>query len=255
MDMKAESPARGASGMLPRSPILCLVTDRGACLDRPLEGGGAGGGQGGGEPGPAQAEGVARGELLELGRRVMARAHECGAALVVNDRLDVAMAMGADGVHLGGGSLPVGEVRRLVSGGMLVGASVHSLEEAVRAEGDGADYLVLGTIFETASHPGRAPAGLDLVARVTSAVRIPVIAIGGITAGNARSVMDAGASGVAVIRAIQSADDVAGAARSLLRAMGGTSEGNGPSSQGHQETRRSCLLGRALLRSAHPGRC
>ena len=137
---------------------------------------------------------------------------------MVDDRLVSAMALGADGVQLGGGRLPVREARRGV-GDMLLGASVHSLDEAFCAEADGADYVVLGTIFETQSHPGKAAAGLSLVADVAAAVRIPVVAIGGINPGNAASVMAAGASGVAVITAIQSTEDVAGATRALLSAM------------------------------------
>lgn len=206
----------------PISPILCLVTDRSACHGRPLE--------------PVVTMAVEAGvnlvqlrekdlparELVDLGRRLAATVRRQGASLVVNDRVDVAMVLEADGVHLGWNGLPVPDVRRLIGPEMTIGVSVHSLEEAVRAEDEGADYVALGTIFETASHPGRAGAGTDLVAKVASSVRIPVIAIGGITAGNARSVMDAGASGVAVIRAIQSADDVAAATRALLRAMTGT---------------------------------
>lgn len=200
-------------------PVLCLVTDRSACLGRELE--------------AVVAQAVAAGvslvqlrekdlsarELLRLGRRLLEPVRAGGAALVVNDRVDVALALGAGGVHLGGVSLPVSEVRPLVGESFLIGASVHSREEALRAERDGADYLVLGTIFETRSHPGLEPAGVGLVARVAEAVRIPVVAIGGITGANAAAVIAAGASGVAVIRAIQSATDVAGATRRLRKAI------------------------------------
>lgn len=158
-------------------------------------------------------------ELFQLGRRLLGPVREAGAALVVNDRVDVAMALGADGAHLGGGSLSVREARQLLGGEKLVGVSVHSQEEALRAEGEGADYLVLGTVFETRSHPGLKPGGLDLVSRVTAAVRVPVVAIGGINHRNAPSVMEAGARGVAVITAILSAPDVAGATRELLQAI------------------------------------
>lgn len=154
-----------------------------------------------------------------MGEALLVPVRRHGAALVVNDRIDVAMALGADGVHLGGGSLPVRDARRLVGDSMLVGCSVHSLGDALLAEAEGADYLVLGTIFETRSHPGWVPAGLGLVREVSAAVRIPVIAIGGIDARNARSVMRAGADGVAVITAIQSAEDVAVATRELLRSL------------------------------------
>ncbi|HEX9017233.1 MAG TPA: thiamine phosphate synthase, partial [Chloroflexota bacterium] len=158
-------------------------------------------------------------ELVELGTRLLRPVRAAEAALVVNDRIDVALALGAEGVHLGAGSIPVAQARRLIGESGFVGMSVHSLDEAVRAERDGADYLVLGTIFDSRSHPGVHGAGPDLVRRVTSAVRIPVLAIGGITASNAGSVMEVGASGVAVITAIQSAPDVARATRALLEAI------------------------------------
>ncbi len=221
--------SEGKDGMLglhsfpsiPSSPVLCLVTDRAACLGRPLE--------------TVVTEAVAAGaslvqlrekdlsarELLHLGRRLLAPVRASGALLVVNDRLDVALALGADGVQLGARSLPVREARRLVGDEMLVGASVHSLEEAVRAEEDGADYAVLGTIFKTRSHPGTPGAGVGLVAEVAAAVRIPVIAIGGITAANTPLVMRAGAVGIAVITAIQSAEDVTTATRALWRSVKG----------------------------------
>ena len=203
------------------TPILSLVTDRDACLGRPLE-------QVIGEAVRAgvglvqlRGRGLTARSLLQIGLRLIAPIHEAGALLVVNDRVDVALAMGADGVHLGGGSLPVGVARRLLGPRMLLGASVHSHEEAVVAEREGADYLQLGTIFATASHPDLEPAGPALVERVAGAVRIPVVAIGGIDAGNVRQLMGVGASGAAVIRAIQSAPDVAAATRALRAAVEG----------------------------------
>ncbi|HEX9016143.1 MAG TPA: thiamine phosphate synthase, partial [Chloroflexota bacterium] len=111
------------------------------------------------------------------------------------------------------------QARHLMRNAALLGSSVHSVEEAVSAERDGADYLLLGTIFDSRSHPGVPGAGPGLVAEVARAVRIPVLAIGGITSSNARSVMEAGAAGVAVITAIQSAPDLAGATRALLEAI------------------------------------
>lgn len=208
-------------------PILCLITDRTACLRRSLE--------------SVVSEAVAAGvtlvqlrekslparELFELGSRLLTVTRAAGAALIVNDRVDVALALGAEGVHLGSGSLPVAEARRLVGDRMLVGVSVHSLERAERAEREGADYLVLGTIFETQSHPGVRPAGPDLVHQVASAVALPVIAIGGIKPENAAHVMAAGAAGVAVITAIQSAEDVSGATRALRQAMAKEVKGGG----------------------------
>lgn len=207
-----------------RPPILCLVTDHGACRGRPLEevvrlalSAGVGLVQ-------LRARELPARQLLEVGRGLLGLVRSAGAYLVVNDRLDVALALGADGVHLGTGSLPVNEVRRVVGNRMLVGASVHSLEEAVSAEATGADYLLLGTIFETPSHPGCPGAGVQLVSGVAERVAIPVIAIGGVNVGNAPEVMAAGAAGIAVIRAIQSAPDVAAATRVLVHAITGRSQ-------------------------------
>ena len=140
-------------------------------------------------------------ELLRLARRLR-RVTEGRALLIVNDRVDVALLAGADGVQLGEAALDVADVRHLVGAEMLVGRSVHSEVGAVDAECQGADYLVLGTVFETASHPDGRIGGLDLVREVTTSVGIPVLGIGGITKANAPGVMEAGASGVAVITAI-----------------------------------------------------
>jgi len=200
-------------------PLLCLVTDRAACLGRPLDSVVAAAVSAGVRLVQLREKDLSARELLHVGEPLLKLVREGGAALVMNDRVDVALALEADGVHLGGNSLPVKVARRVAGDGMLIGVSVHSIEEAARAEGEGADYLILGTIFESRSHPGTPPAGLSLVSRVSAAVRIPVVAIGGINAANAGSVVAAGASGAAVITAIQSARDVEAATRSLLRGM------------------------------------
>ena len=159
-------------------------------------------------------------ELLRLARRLR-RITSGRALLIVNDRVDVAMLAGADGVQLGESALDVPDVRSLVGPDMLIGRSVHSEVGAVDAECQGADYLVLGTVFETASHPEGQVGGPDLVREVTEAVGIPVLGIGGITTDNAAGVMDAGASGVAVITAITMAEDPRTATSELASAVGG----------------------------------
>lgn len=158
-------------------------------------------------------------ELLRLARRLR-RITEGKALLIVNDRVDIAMLAGADGVQLGETALDVADVRSLVGPDMLIGRSVHSEVGAVDAECQGADYLVLGTVFETASHPDGRIGGLDLVREVTLAVGIPVLGIGGITADNAPGVMEAGASGIAAITAITMAGDPRVAATDLSEAIG-----------------------------------
>ena len=137
------------------------------------------------------------------------------AILTINDRTDVALAVDADGVHLPSHSLPASVVKKLGGGRLLVGRSVHSVEEAVVAESDGVDYLILGTIYGTASHPGRPPSGPGLIEAVKARVRTHVYAIGGINVSNAGEVMRAGANGVAVIRSILGAPDPGIAAREI----------------------------------------
>ncbi len=157
-------------------------------------------------------------ELLALARRL--RAVTRGRALlVVNDRVDVALVSGADGAHLPERGLPVREARALLGAGRLVGRSVHSVVSAVDAERDGADYAILGTIYATSSKPGVSPAGIGLVAEAARATRLPLLAIGGVTAERAPEVMAAGAWGVAVISAVLDADDPASAARRLRAAL------------------------------------
>lgn len=121
--------------------------------------------------------------------------------VIVNDRVDVAMAAGADGVQLGGSSLRVEDARR-VAGDLRLGASVHSVGEAEDATRQGADWLVLGTIYASRSHPGQAGAGPSLVEATRRRTDLPVVAIGGITHDNVADVLQAGAYGIAVISAI-----------------------------------------------------
>lgn len=117
--------------------------------------------------------------------------------VLVNDRLDVALAAGIDGVHLPGNGLPIDRVRPFVR---VLGCSTHTLEETLHAERCGADFVIFGPIFET---PGKTPVGLDALGRVTAATRIPVLAIGGITLENTPDVLKTGAAGIAAIRLFQ----------------------------------------------------
>lgn len=139
--------------------------------------------------------------LLTLVRATIDAAAGTGARVLVNDRLDVAIAAGAAGVHLRGDSMAAADVRRLAPAGFIVGRSVHGVREAEEVErGGGCDYLVFGTVFESASKPaGHAVAGVDALGRVCAAVSLPVLAIGGVTLANAAQVVAAGASGVAAI--------------------------------------------------------
>lgn len=158
-------------------------------------------------------------ELYALAGRLLPLCRESGSGLLVNDRLDVALAAGADGVHLARKSLPVAAARRLLPPGLLLGVSVHSLEEALAAAEHGADYLTFGSVFPTRSHPGRPAAGLEALAEVVVAVDVPVLAIGGIGPENVERVLATGVAGVAVISSILLDPDPAAAAARLRAAM------------------------------------
>jgi len=156
--------------------------------------------------------------LFAAGLQLMAMLEGSGVPLLVSDRVDVALALGARGIQLGQHSLPV-ERARVIAPDHLIGVSVHDVDQAHRAAAGGADYLVFGHVYATASHPGEPGRGLDALREVVVAVDIPVIAVGGISAENVEEVLAAGASGAAVIRAISAADDPEAAARSLRQAL------------------------------------
>ena len=145
-------------------------------------------------------------------------ARKFGAAFLVNDRVDVALVAGADGAHVGQADLPAREARRLLPRPAVLGVSAASREEARRAEREGADYVGVGPVFPTGTKPDAGPPlGIDGLAAIARAVSIPVVAIGGITLENVGRVIEAGASGAAVVSAVVEADDVAAAARALKR--------------------------------------
>jgi thiamine-phosphate pyrophosphorylase len=141
------------------------------------------------------------------------------ARLSINDRLDVALAVKADGVHLAGQSLPVGAAARVAQGRLLVGRSVHGLAEAQAAVAEGADYLTFGHVFPTQSHPGLPPHGLEELRQVVDTVDVPVLAIGGISTQTLEPVLATGCAGIAVISAILSAIDPRQAAAQLRQAL------------------------------------
>ena len=153
-------------------------------------------------------------ELTRAVERLLALARPPEAAVFVNGRPDIAAAVQAHGVQLGSDDLSPGDARRVFRSGWI-GRSVHQVEEATRAVADGADFLLVGNIYETASHRDRPPAGVALV-RAAAALGRPVIAIGGIDAARAREVRDAGAYGIAAISALWRAADPAAAALALL---------------------------------------
>ena len=155
-------------------------------------------------------------DLLTLVEGVVSAAEGTATRVVVNDRLDVALAAGAGGVHLGHKSLPAGTVRGMVPGKFLVGVSCHSLAEAVAAEQAKADYVLLGPIFETISKLAYGPPlGLEKLREVATRVKLPILALGGITVDRVKPCLEAGATGIAGISIFQSAPLLAARVREL----------------------------------------
>lgn len=156
--------------------------------------------------------------LLDLAKDLRALTSKHKAQLLINDRLDLALAVGADGVHLRANSLPVAAARRVMGPERLIGISTHSVDEVMRAQQDGADFAVLGPVYDTPSKRAfGAPIGLGAIEKAAVQCRIPIFAIGGVFASRATELRRAGASGVALISAVLSAPAVGDATADLLR--------------------------------------
>jgi thiamine-phosphate pyrophosphorylase len=158
-------------------------------------------------------------DLFDLAERIVAICAPFGIRVAVNDRVDVALVVGAAAVQIGRRGLPIAAIRRLAPA-LRVGASVHSVVEAIQAEADGADWLTFGHVFPTSSHPDEAPRGLEELRRVVEAVHRPVVAIGGVGVEQVAAARAAGASGIAVISAILDAEDPARATREIRNCLG-----------------------------------
>ena len=163
------------------------------------------------------------GHLYRVALQLRKLTRDAKVPFIVNDRVDIALAADADGVHVGQSDLPASVARELIGPGRILGVSVDTVEEAVLAEKDGADYLGVGPVFEARGTKPDAgePLGVDRIARIRRHSRLPIVAIGGIDAENARQVREAGADAAAVISAIVAADDIADAARRLKRILDG----------------------------------
>ena len=156
-------------------------------------------------------------ELFELGQVLRAMTHEAGALFFVNDRVDVALALGADGVHVGPDDLPVQAVRDSTPSGFLIGASTDDPRVAGRLVDEGADYIGCGAVYSTSTKADAGdPIGVDGLRRVVEAVSVPVIGIGGITVARAGDIAATGAAGIAVVGSVMSASDIGAAVQSLL---------------------------------------
>jgi thiamine-phosphate pyrophosphorylase len=159
-------------------------------------------------------------DFMETARRVREVCDRAGAMFIINDRIEVARICGADGVHVGRDDASVADARAALGEGAVVGATAGTLDDALAAEAAGASYVGFGHIFPTTSkRKPSPPVGLGMLERLCAAVPIPVLAIGGITADNARSCVDAGARGVAVIAAVCAAPDPRAAARAIRDAL------------------------------------
>ncbi len=159
-------------------------------------------------------------DLLRLAYEMRQLTLKCDARLFINDRVDIAIAVDADGVHLGQKSIPPFAARRL-SSKLIIGVSAHNMEEAVRAERTGADFITLGPVYETPSKLKYGPpVGIETLREVARQVHVPVFAIGGITLDNLGEAMGAGAAGVAVISAVFGAKNIRSAAGKIVRTLG-----------------------------------
>ena len=142
-------------------------------------------------------------EFINEARRIKEELTIAGIPLIINDRLDVALAVGAEGIHLGQSDMHITDARRLVGNSMLIGISAESLDDAILAEAEGADYIGISPVFTTPTKTDTAaPLGLDGIRRIRAAVSLPLVGIGGLNQGNVPDVLRAGADGVAVVSAI-----------------------------------------------------
>jgi len=159
---------------------------------------------------------MAPSEFLELAQRARAETRSRGCKLIVNDRIDIALACDADGVHLGQDDLPLVVGRKLM-GDKIIGISTHAIDQAKEAEQNGADYIGFGPMFGTTTKTtGYTARGVEMLQQIRAAVKIPIVAIGGINEQNVRQVWQAGADSAAIISDILGADDVAAKTKRIL---------------------------------------
>lgn len=204
----------------PREWGLYVITDRTQTSGKPLEEVVAAALEGGARAFQLREKDLEARDLALLAERLLGLLRPAGGILLINDRIDVALAVGAAGVHLSRRGFAPAVARRLLGVERLVGVSCHSLAEAEEAQEGKADFIVLGPIFFTPSKaPYGPPLGLEVLREVRPRIRLPIFAIGGVSAVNRREVLAAGADGVAVVSAVMAAPDVSAATRALLSSV------------------------------------
>ena len=202
--------------------LLYLCTDRALALGRPIMEAVEAAIDGGVTMVQLREKNISSREFYELALELRALTKRRRLPLVINDRLDIALAVEADGLHIGQSDLPLEAARRIAGKDMFIGVSAGNVEEAVAAERGGADYLGAGAVFSTGSKTDAGDAiGLEALAAICGAVRLPVIGIGGIGPASAQAVMRTGAAGIAVISAVISQPDIKAAAEDLRRRLNG----------------------------------
>jgi len=199
--------------MIPVKPFLCAITDEALCpvslAEKALKGGAA--------MIQLRHKSASSSQLFLWAIAIRERCQHYNALCIINDRVDIAMASNADGVHLGQQDMPAAVARKLLGNQRIIGVSTSSIEEALQAEKDGADYIGFGHIYPTSSKmKSNPPLGVEMLRQVTAISSLPIIAIGGVSSENAASLISYGASGVAVISAISRADDPSAATRQLV---------------------------------------
>lgn len=209
-----DSVPAGSNLTTSRVPKLHVIADCAALADAAF--------RGGAPVVQVRIKGSSDAAVLAECEQIVAAARKAQAVVIVNDRADIALAAGADGVHGGADDLPVTELRKLLGPNRLVGGTARDPDTALRHQADGASYVGVGPVYATATKDGLPePLGPAGVERVAAAVGIPVIAIAGVTASRVPELLDAGAHGVAVIGAVAHAADPAAATAELLEALGG----------------------------------
>jgi thiamine-phosphate pyrophosphorylase len=201
-----------------RPPVLCFVVGHSSVKDGDVEKAVTEAVAGGVTMIQLRDAELPSGELLDLARRLKSITRG-KALLIVNDRIDVAIAVEADGVQIPEAGIPTRTARGLIGKYAVLGRSVHSLEEAEKARREGAEFVIAGTIYESKSKPDAKPVGASLISEITKDSTLPVLAIGGVTAEKVEEIVQAGAAGVAVISAIAEAEEPKAAAEELLKAL------------------------------------